>query len=75
MIPLLVPTLGLDISLLRRLNDSIDRDVHPVAVNNGLCTSLMGFLYDHPKWDSFTNNENIGVAASWNLAPKRWPRS
>lgn len=71
---LLVPTLAYDLSLLDRLAKSIDYPIrHKVVINNGRKEWIGQWQDDHPDWEVINLPENIGVAASWNLAPKLWP--
>jgi hypothetical protein len=69
---LFVPSIGLDVSLLERLSDSIDYPVNrKVVYNNGPTGALEGFRESHPDWivkePAFGNR---GVAGSWNDCAK-----
>ncbi len=72
---LFVPTLGLDVTLLNRLAESIDYPLKArVAFNNGAPGSLDGFRDSHPDWivkESAVGN--MGVAGSWNQCAKMFP--
>jgi len=71
---LLVPTLGFDLGLLDRLAASIDYPIkHKVLIGNGRPESLAGWGFAHKDWTVLQQTENLGVAASWNLAPKLFP--
>lgn len=71
MISILVPTLALDISLLQRLADSIDFPIqNKVVINNGKPGSLDEWKLKNPSWNVIQSEYNLGVAASWNLAPE-----
>lgn len=71
---LLVPTLAYDLSLLDRLDKSIDYPIkNKVVINNGCKEFISVWEEEHPDWYVINLPENIGVAASWNLAPKLWP--
>lgn len=69
---LFVPSIGLDVSLLNRLADSVDYPVkYKVAFNNGPEGALDEFGEKHPDWivkDSPVGNR--GVAGSWNDCAK-----
>ncbi len=72
---LFVPTLGLDVTLLNRLADSIDYPLKArVAFNNGNPGALDGFRDSHADWivkeSAFGN---LGVAGSWNQCAKMFP--
>jgi len=68
---LLVPTLALDVSLLDRLAKSIDYPVkNKIVVNNGNHNALDEWLDKNSGWHIVESGENLGVAGSWNLAPK-----
>lgn len=71
---LCVPSIGLDVSLLERLADSID---HPIkwkcVLNNGPTGALENFRNTHPDWyvkEPVTSN--LGVAGSWNYFADWW---
>jgi hypothetical protein len=69
---ILVPTLGLDLSLLDRLEASIDFDVSDVVViGNG-----KRIPHDRTKrYRVLQQPKNQGVASSWNLCPYIWPHA
>jgi len=72
---LFVPTMGLDISLLERLANSVDYPIRSkVAFNNGQPGALDSFRDTHPDWivkeSAFGN---LGVAGSWNQCAKMFP--
>ncbi len=72
---LFVPTLGLDLSLLERLANSVDYGIHAkCAFNNGAAGALDSFRDAHPDWivkeSAFGN---IGVAGAWNQCAKMFP--
>jgi len=70
-----VPTLGLDLSLLERLANSVDYPIHAkCAYNNGEPGALDSFKDAHPDWivkESAWGNR--GVAGSWNDCAKLFP--
>jgi hypothetical protein len=67
--PLIVPTLGLDLSLLTRLAKSIDYPIaEKLVINNGEPGALREWHNLNPGWEGCQSWENIGVAASWNFA-------
>jgi GT2 family glycosyltransferase len=67
---LLVPTLALDVSLLDRFVQSLDyRIKYKVVINNGIYGSLDEWSKRHPDWEVLDQISNLGVAASWNMAP------
>lgn len=72
---LFVPTLGLDLSLLERLANSVDYAIHAKCVfNNGEPGALDSFKDAHPDWivkESAWGNR--GVAGSWNECAKLFP--
>lgn len=72
---LFVPTLGLDLSLLERLANSVDYAIRSkVAYNNGEPGALESFKDAHPDWivkESAWGNR--GVAGSWNDCAKLFP--
>ena len=72
---LFVPTLGLDLSLLERLANSVDYAIHAkCAFNNGEPGALDSFKDAHPDWivkESAWGNR--GVAGSWNECAKLFP--
>ncbi len=72
---LFVPTLGLDLSLLERLANSVDYAIHAKCVfNNGEPGALDSFKDAHPDWivkESAWGNR--GVAGSWNDCAKLFP--
>jgi len=72
---LFVPTLGLDLSLLERLANSVDYAIHAKCVfNNGEPGTLDSFKDAHPDWivkESAWGNR--GVAGSWNECAKLFP--
>lgn len=72
---LFVPTLGLDLSLLERLANSVDYHIRSkVAFNNGEPGALDSFRDKHDDWiikESVTGN--LGVAGSWNQCAKMFP--
>lgn len=72
---LFVPTLSLDVSLLDRLANSVDRPVKfKVAFNNGNCGALEGFSERHPDWIVKESDVgNLGVAGSWNKCATMFP--
>lgn len=65
---LIVPTLGLDVTLIERLAQSIDFPIkHKVAFNNGIPGALDGFKERHRDWIIKDSDfGNVGVAGSWN---------
>ena len=65
---LFVPSLGLDLSLLNRLADSVDYPVKwKMAWNNGTPGALDPFRDTHPDWTVKESSVgNLGVAGSWN---------
>ncbi len=72
---LFVPTLGLDLSLLERLAQSVDYPLKwKVAFNNGEPGALDSFRDRHEDWivkeSAFGN---MGVAGSWNYCAKLFP--
>ena len=72
---LFVPTLGLDMSLLERLANSVDYPLkYKVAFNNGQPGALDYFMESHTDWivkeSAFGN---LGVAGSWNQCAKMFP--
>ncbi len=72
---LFVPTLGLDLSLLERLAQSVDYPLKwKVAFNNGEPGALDSFRDRHEDWivkeSAFGN---MGVAGSWNHCAKLFP--
>lgn len=70
---LLVPTLALDISLLDRLNKSIDHHIpQKILVNNGHYSALDKWEKENPDWIVLHTDRNLGVSASWNLAPTQF---
>lgn len=72
---LLVPTIALDISLLDRLAASVDHPIRDkVVINNGRNGALDQWKKSHPDWSVLDQDENLGVAGSWNLAPLIFPR-
>ena len=71
---LLVPSLALDLTLLDRLDASIDYPIaNRVILNNGELHALDAWQAAHPEWEVKDMGRNLGVAASWNLAPHIWP--
>lgn len=70
-----VPSIGLDVTLLERLADSIDTHCdYRVAWNNGPLGALDAFAERHEGWivkDSAFGN--LGCAGSWNEAAKLFP--
>jgi GT2 family glycosyltransferase len=71
---LLVPAIGLDLNLINRFADSIDFPIaHKCIVNNGRLGVFDDFHKQRPDWGIYETGHNIGVAASWNLAPQFWP--
>lgn len=72
---LFVPSLGLDVSLLERLADSIDYPInYKIALNNGTEDALEKFGDDHPDWTILEPaTGNLGVSGSWNYAAKLFP--
>lgn len=72
---LFVPSIGLDISLLERLANSVDFYVkHKVAFNNGPAGALDDFGDRHRDWIIKESQvRNMGVAGSWNLCPHMFP--
>jgi hypothetical protein len=72
---LFVPSIGLDVSLLERLADSIDYPIKYLCVlNNGPVGALEGFRDSHPGWivkEPATGN--LGVAGGWNECVKLFP--
>lgn len=76
MIDLLVPTLALDIGILNRMVDSIDIPIdNKIVINNGRKGALNLWKTTHPGWQVLDQPVNLGVAGSWNLAPKLFPNS
>lgn len=70
---LFVPTLGLDVSLITRLADSIDFPVRfKVAWNNGNPGALDAFQEAHKDWMVHDVGVNRGVAGSWNDCANRF---
>lgn len=69
---LFVPSLGLDLSLLERLADSVDHSIkYKVAFNNGTPGALDSFADRHPDWIVKESHVgNMGVAGSWNYCAK-----
>lgn len=72
---LFVPTLGLDVTLLERLAQSVDYPLKwKVAFNNGEPGALDSFRDRHSDWivkeSAFGN---LGVAGSWNQCAKLFP--
>ncbi len=69
---LFVPSLGLDVTLLDRLADSVDYQVeYKVAFNNGACGALESFRNRHRDWIVKESKVgNLGVAGSWNECAK-----
>ena len=71
---LLVPTLGLDLTLLNRLAESIDHPIrHKVLIHNGRFGDLDQWITAHPEWILLCRGGNLGVAASWNLGAELFP--
>lgn len=71
---LIVPCLGLDVSLIERLARSVDFPIkYKVAINNGKIGALDDFKNRHPDWLVFDMGKNLGCAGSWNMAPKIFP--
>jgi hypothetical protein len=71
---LLVPSLGLDISLIERLARSVDFPIkYKVAINNGKIGALDEFRNRHRDWTVVDIGKNLGCAGSWNLAPEIFP--
>lgn len=67
-------TLGLDISLLDRLADSVDYNIPwKIVLNNGALGVLEEFSRKHPDWVVKEEGLNLGVAGSWNFANKLFP--
>lgn len=73
--PLLVPCLGLDVSLLERLAASIDFPLEKWVINNGPRGALDKFIDDHFGWRLMEEGHNHGCAGTWNLAPQLFPES
>ena len=71
---LLVPCLGLDVSLIERLARSVDFPIkYKVAINNGKIGALDDFKTRHPDWTVVDMGKNLGCAGSWNMAPEIFP--
>jgi hypothetical protein len=72
---LFVPTLGLDVTLLERLADSVDYHVRSKVVwNNGEPGALDGFRDTHDDWQiKESPYGNAGVAGAWNQCAKMFP--
>lgn len=70
---LLVPTLGLNLPMLDRLAASIDHPIKKCLVINCEAHKLHDFLVNHQDWDLYGGIENLGVSASWNHAPRKYP--
>ncbi len=71
---LLVPSLGLDLSLIERLARSVDYPIlDKVVVNNGATDTFTGWLNVHRDWRMVHYGENTGCAGAWNKAPQLWP--
>lgn len=71
---LLVPTLGLDVSLIERLARSVDYPIkYKVAINNGKIGALADFKDRYRDWTVVDIGKNLGCAGSWNLAPEIFP--
>lgn len=70
-----VPSIGLDVTLIERLANSIDTHFdYAIAWNNGPLGALDAFGERHPNWivkDSAFGN--LGCAGSWNQAAKLFP--
>lgn len=73
---LLVPTLGDDLTLLNRLADSIDSPIdYKAIILNNERWGLEEWRASHPDWVVFNKGHNLGVAASWNLAPETYHKN
>lgn len=72
---LVVPTLGLDLTLLERLDASIDHPMTKIVINNGRRGAIDGFISKHQDWNWIDCGGNNGVAGSWNMAPELYPLS
>jgi len=71
---LLIPTLAFDLTLLDRVSDTIDYPIkHKVLIGNGRPGSLDEWGKKHKDWTILQQTENLGVAGSWNMAPKLFP--
>lgn len=71
---LIVPTLGLDTTLLDRLALSIDHPIqHKLIILNGRTYALDFWQRAHPDWKVLIQKENKGCAGSWNMAAKLTP--
>lgn len=71
---LCVPSIGLDVTLLDRLADSIDFHIPwKVAINNGPLGALDSFARRHRDWFIKEPGNNLGVAGSWNYAATLFP--
>ncbi len=72
---LFVPTLGLDLSLLERLADSVDYHIRSkVVFNNGEPGACDAFRDKHDDWQvKESAYGNLGVAGSWNQCAKMFP--
>jgi hypothetical protein len=66
---LIVPSLGLDVTLLERLALSVDHPIqHKLVILNGRTWALDYWQRAHPDWKVLIQADNLGVAGSWNLA-------
>lgn len=72
---LFVPSLGLDVSLIERLANSIDFPIRfKCVLNNGNPGALDEFHARHPDWIlKEADFGNMGVAGSWNHCAKMFP--
>ncbi len=72
---LFIPTLGLDLSLIERLADSVDYPIRSkVILNNGEPGACDSFRDKYDDWQVTESAfGNVGVASSWNQCAKMFP--
>jgi GT2 family glycosyltransferase len=71
---LIVPTTGLDVTILTRLAESIDYPIpHKVIINNGRWYDLDQWGAKFTDWKILERPDNLGCAGSWNLAAEIMP--
>lgn len=71
---LVVPSIGLDLSLPMRLATSIDVPLkNKCLIWNGPGNDWMKFQEKFPDWNVVVPHENLGCAGSWNRAAELYP--